>query len=307
MLKKVDDKNNIIYGDLSKQSNLRINFVGKDNIVFFLGSSLNMNVYFYGSNAVLFVGDQAKINGEMAVNTNGLCYIGNNSTFGSVSIRVYEGKNIIIGNDCMFSWSIWLATCDQHLIYDAKTHRRANSSRSIYIGDHCWCSQEAAILKGAFVASGSILGAKSVSSGVKFSNTIYAGVPARAIKNGIFWSREDPAVEQWDKEKSKLYEMMLKKDFIFEFEKQFFLNPTLIENELDKLEKASEKLEFAYDYIYNNVHKNRFALFKDNNVEECKLYKDNSKPSFKALEFQQNGEAYTSQTEQVESDTNQSS
>ncbi|MCW1360922.1 hypothetical protein [Campylobacter sp. CCS1377] len=48
------------------------------------------------------------------------------------------------------------------------------------------------ILKGGFVASGSILGAKSVNSGVKFSNSIYAGNPSRLIKENHFWSREDP-------------------------------------------------------------------------------------------------------------------
>ncbi|WP_096019442.1 hypothetical protein [Campylobacter lanienae] len=63
----------------------------------------------------------------------------------------------------MFSWDIWLATCDYHLIIDAKTNNRINFSKSIYIGDHVWIGRESAITKGVFVASGAILGAKKFS------------------------------------------------------------------------------------------------------------------------------------------------
>lgn len=282
LFKQNDDKNNTIFGDLNKQRNLKLEFKGKDNIVFFAGSSVSLNITFNANNALVFIGDKTQLYGSIDIRTNGLCYIGQNSTFNGTTIRVYEGKNIIFGNDCMFSWGIWLSTCDYHMIYSAKTRQRVNFSKSIYIGDHTWCGQEAAILKGVFVASGSVLGAKSVSSGVKFSNSIYAGNPANFIKDEIFWSREG----SWDCEQACKYKTNTKKDFIYEFEKQVFLNPILIEQELDKLEKASQKLEFVYNYIYNNTHKNRFALFKDSDTLESTLYKDDSKVPFKALEFE---------------------
>ncbi|MFX3627504.1 hypothetical protein ACD574_02860 [Campylobacter sp. LH-2024] len=60
--------------------------------------------------------------------------------------------------------------------------KRVNFGKSIYIGDHVWYGQEVAILKGSFIASGSTLGAKSVISGTKFSNSIYAGNPSKLIK-----------------------------------------------------------------------------------------------------------------------------
>ncbi|KAA6225539.1 hypothetical protein FMM55_06965 [Campylobacter sp. LR196d] len=46
---------------------------------------------------------------------------------------------------------------------------------------------------------------------------------------------------------------------------------------LQSLNEPLEKLEFVYDYIYNNTHKNRFALFEDSDFKDCKLYKDESK------------------------------
>lgn len=79
---------------------------------------------------------------------------------------------------------------------------------------------------------------------------------------------------------------MQKEDFKFSFEKDIFLVPSLLENELEKLESAEQKLEFVYDYIYNNTQKNRFALFKDSDKSQCKLYKDESKIPFSKLKFE---------------------
>ncbi|WP_190317911.1 MULTISPECIES: hypothetical protein [unclassified Campylobacter] len=51
MQKHIDEKGNIIYGDLNLQRNLRLNFSGSNNIVFFAGSSV-VNINFIGSSAV---------------------------------------------------------------------------------------------------------------------------------------------------------------------------------------------------------------------------------------------------------------
>ncbi|WP_052043224.1 hypothetical protein, partial [Campylobacter sp. MIT 97-5078] len=281
-----DEKNNIIYGDLSKQKNLKFEFKGRDNILFFAAESANVNATFYGDNTLLFIsGNGGWLYGSFVLNSHGLCYIGKNSTSNGVDFRVHEGKNIILGDDVMYSWGIWLSTCDYHLIFNSKTYARNNFSKSIYIGDHVWCGQESAILKGCVVASGSILGAKSVNSGKKFSNSIYAGNPSQFIKNEIFWSRLDPCA--WGKVQTKQHITMQTEDFKFTFEKEKFLNPALIEKELESMDTALQKLEFVYDYIYNNTEKNRFALFEESDISECKLYKDESKIAFKDLEFKE--------------------
>lgn len=166
----------------------------------------------------------------------------------------------------------------------SENYERINTGKSIYMGDHIWCARELAILKGGFIASGSILGAKSVNSGIKFSNSIYAGNPSKLIKDNIFWTRDH--TPNLTRNQVREYQSMQKEDFKFKFEKDKFLDSNLLEFELEKLEGAEQKLEFVYDYIYNNTHKNRFALFKDSDKNECKLYKDESKMSFSKLKFE---------------------
>ncbi|CAM4065919.1 acyltransferase [Campylobacter armoricus] len=286
MLKSIDEKDNITYGDLSAQKNLNIEFYGRKNIVFFAGSSVNINIIFHGDNSLVFICNNCWLNGKIEIRTGGVFYAGENCTSSGTHFRVYEGKNIILGNDNMLSWSIWMQTSDHHLIFHSNSYKRINFAKSIYIGDHVWCAQEVAVLKGSFVASGSILGTKSVNAGYKFSNSIYAGNPSRIIKSNCFWSREDPVTGNWYKNEIAQYSTMNTKEFKFDFEEQKFLNPVLLEKELEKLENAHDKLEFIYDYIYNNTHKNRFALFENSNQSKCKLYKDKNKISFSRLKFQ---------------------
>ena len=53
---------------------------------------------------------------------------------------------------------------------------------------------------------------------------------------------------------------MVKNDFKYEFRKEEFLCPKLIDKILDDLAFPMKKLEFLFRYIYNNTSKNRFAL-----------------------------------------------
>lgn len=106
MLKSVDEKGNIIYGDLSLQKNLKLEFKGSNNIVFFASTSSFINIVFHQNNSLVFIGDNAGSSwvwGNIAVANDSICYIGNNTTFHGVHMNAMESKNIIIGDDCMFS------------------------------------------------------------------------------------------------------------------------------------------------------------------------------------------------------------
>lgn len=261
MLKNIGENGNIIYGDLSKQLNFKCDFKGKNNIVFFAGRSKNINIIFHSDNNLVFIGNGVKVNGTISLTKDCCCYIDDDSSFGGVSLRVYEAKNIIIGRDCMFSWSIWASTCDYHPIMDIKSNNRLNFSKSIYIGDHVWCGQEAGILKGSFIASGAVIGAKSMVIKQCYSNTINAGNPAKQIKCDIFWLRDDIFEQKWGKEETLKNKNMPNENFKYIYDKDEFISPKAIENMLNSLINAQDKLEFLYDAIYNNKSKNRFAYF----------------------------------------------
>lgn len=261
MLKNIGENGNIIYGDLSKQLNFKCDFKGKNNIVFFAGRSKNINIIFHSDNNLVFIGNGVRVNGTISLTKDCCCYIDDDSSFGGVSLRVYEAKNIIIGRDCMFSWSIWASTCDYHPIMDIKSNNRLNFSKSIYIGDHVWCGQEAGILKGSFIASGAVIGAKSMVIKQCYSNTINAGNPSKQIKRDIFWLRDDIFEQKWGKEETLKNKNMPNENFKYIYDKDEFISPKAIENMLNSLINAQDKLEFLYDAIYNNKSKNRFAYF----------------------------------------------
>ncbi|WP_086290676.1 hypothetical protein, partial [Campylobacter devanensis] len=243
--------------------NLKLDFKGKNNIVFFAGSSNNIRIDFRGENGVVFIGNNVWMNGPIYLPNSGLCYIDDNCAFNGTTFCPYEAKNIILGRDCMFSWSIWVSTCDHHLIMDCNTNNRVNFSKSIYIGDHVWCGQESAISKGVFIASGAMIGAKSMVTKKCYSNSVNAGMSSKEIKTNTFWLRNNPVAGQWTKEQTLKYSNIPNNDFKYTYNQNEFLSPKAIEEKLDSLNTAQEKLEFVYNAIYCNKNKNRFAYFKD--------------------------------------------
>lgn len=54
---------------------------------------------------------------------------------------------------------------------------------------------------------------------------------------------------------------MPNENFKYIYDKDEFISPKAIENMLNSLINAQDKLEFLYDAIYNNKSKNRFAYF----------------------------------------------
>ena len=285
MLENIGENGNIIYGDLSKQINFKCDFKGRNNIVFFAGGSSNVNIIFPGNNGLVFIGKGIWFgSGSIRVPNSGMCFMDDTSSFGGTHFSVLEAKNIIVGRRILVSWNTWLSTCDHHLIMDSQTNDRINFSKSIYIGDHVWCGQDTAISKGSFVASGAVIGAKSLATKLYFSNTVNAGNPAKEIKNNIFWLEDNPSAGQWTKEQTLKHSNIPNDNFKYTYNQDEFLSPKAIEEKLDSLNTAQEKLEFVYDAIYMNKNKNRFAYFKDMPYD-IPLPKYENK--FKSLKFEE--------------------
>ncbi|AIY00854.1 acetyltransferase [Arthrobacter sp. PAMC 25486] len=116
--------------------------------------------------------------------------IGNNvSNTSTVTINAVEGTKVTIGNDCMLSSQVEIRTDDAHPIFDVRTEKRSNPSRSMRIGNHVWLARGSAVLGGASVADGSILGFGSILTGQIPNNCIAVGTPAKVIRRDVAWER----------------------------------------------------------------------------------------------------------------------
>lgn len=253
-------KENRIIGDVVC-NNSQINFKGKDNILFAEGTVelRNSQIDFLGDNAVVFLSKsnrEFKIKIDMWRETT--AYFGSNNYFnGPFNAIVSERKNLIVGNDGVFSFGIWVRTADPHLIYSIESKERLNKSKSITIGDHVWLGQNALILKGSQVGSGSVVSANCVLAGKKIeSNTIVAGNPARTIKRRVFFIGD--SVHNYTSSKTKK-SMKSEEDYFIYNKGDNCINV----NELDKhlrTRTSEEKLNVILNELAENKDKNRFYV-----------------------------------------------
>jgi len=58
------------------------------------------------------------------------------------------------------------------------------------IGNHVWLGADVKVLKGAIINDGAIIGTGSLVSGTVDANCIYAGIPAKKVKEHVSWRRD---------------------------------------------------------------------------------------------------------------------
>ncbi|WP_428258077.1 acyltransferase [Gallibacter sp. Marseille-QA0791] len=236
--------NNILYcEDGVKIKDSKIVFQGDNSLIYF--SKGKRPLYFAGivmqHNNVLYTGEELAITGRCR-------------------ILLYEGKHLIIGNDCLFATDVYFRNADPHLIYDVNTKKRMNESKSIFVGDHVWMGQQTFILKGSKIGSGAIVAGKAVVAGKEiFSNSCWGGNPAKHISQGIFWLKD--TVHKF-KEKESEESMKYKGDdeFIYQFKKEEAFDYENFEKELNKIEDVRGRLKYIEENIAGKREKNRFFI-----------------------------------------------
>ena len=144
-----------------------------------------------GNNSIICIGNNCIINGHIRCRSNNSkIIISDSTTINFAQITTHEEGDIVIGKDCMLSGDIRMDVSDMHSIIDMATNRRINPPASISIGDHVWIAQGVTIAKGVSIGAGSVIGAKSFVNTHVEKNCIYAGVPAKKIKENISWDRK---------------------------------------------------------------------------------------------------------------------
>lgn len=238
-----------------------ISFKGKNNVLICEENIIieNSNLSFNGNNSIIYLSkNKNKYYLNVSIYNNSILYMDeNNYINGKLNFVLSEGKNIIIGKDCLFSFGIWVRLADPHLIYDVETSNRINFSKSVYIGDHVWVGQDAMILKGTKIGSGSIIGAKSLLSNKKvYSNTIVAGNPAKEIKKNIFF--DSRCVHSYTKKETEETIVNTKKDWIYTEDREN-LKFDDIESKIEQMNSVDDKISLL-NSIRNKENKNRFYI-----------------------------------------------
>lgn len=170
----INGKNNvIIVGRKARLFNCKIKIIGDGNRLEIKGgSTIISNTSFWmqhGANEIV---------------------IGHDTTIEGAHMAAIECTKISVGDDCMFSNDIEIRTGDSHSIVDIAEQKRINPSEDVIIGSHVWLTAHVRILKGAAVPNNCIV-ANSAVVAKKFDkkNSLYAGIPARHIKDNISWDR----------------------------------------------------------------------------------------------------------------------
>ncbi len=138
------------------------------------------------------------VGGRLGLFESSFLQIGNAFRVGKNYDIMVEGySSISIGNDCLFSYDVYMRSGDGHAIFDIRTGENINSTyeiskkRKIDIGNHVWIGMRVTVLYNTVIYDGSIIGAMSLVKGIIPNNCIATGVPAKVIRKNVAWSMEN--------------------------------------------------------------------------------------------------------------------
>lgn len=120
---------------------------------------------------------------------NSLIMIGEGSTFQQTDIFTsHSNAQIMIGENCMFSYGVVIRHTDSHPIYELGSQKHINRVSALKIGNHVWVGWHVSIWKNVHIADDCILGAHAVvAKSFHEPHCAIAGNPARIIRRNIMW------------------------------------------------------------------------------------------------------------------------
>ncbi len=174
---------------------LQLGYQGSNNVTL-LGSGSNLTgiSHFLGSdNVAVFMGGGHVQRVFATLYDDNLLYWGYGSRGYGVRIWVHGGTECIIDEDCLFSENINIRTTDHHAIIDLETRLQTNPPASVRIGRHVWVGEDCFIGKGVTIGPGSIIGGRSFVNRPVPAKELWAGSPARMVRQGVSWIDSSPS------------------------------------------------------------------------------------------------------------------
>lgn len=201
---KIEVKNSIGNRVLMKkggkfQGSLKIHFSSSVGCSVFLedGVSGKIEIFFRASHGVVYIGKDAALQDlqiVIAAPESRMLIGGEVTTSGFnrwIANSSSEYRDVVVGDDCMFSSEITLRNSDGHPVYDASTWNQVNLARNgVMIEPHCWIGRGSSILKNVQIGACSIVAMGAVVSRSSPPFSVLAGVPAMAnVMEGRLWTR----------------------------------------------------------------------------------------------------------------------
>lgn len=187
---KVKGKGNRLEAYRAKVSHCTFKLEGEKNRVECQGLLKKAEIHIKGDNNRIIISDGGEIrNIKLWIKGHeNEIRIGRNVIFNGGRIVCAGYKNeVTIDEDCMFAERIEIWASDTHPIY--KDGRIINPSQPIYIGSHVWVGTNVTILKGSTLNDGCIIGMGSLVKGEVPARVIYAGNPAKVLKEDVEWDK----------------------------------------------------------------------------------------------------------------------
>ena len=149
------------------------------------------------ADGLVFIGPRSRLNlvTVSVTGPRGTVIVGAETTWQSGScLCQWFDQHVVLADDCMLADEVLIRTNDGHGIFDRTSQEKINAARPVVLEPHVWIGRRTTINKGARVGTGTVVGSDSVVSGVLDPHRLYAGVPAREIRENITWSR----THKWD-------------------------------------------------------------------------------------------------------------
>lgn len=167
---------------------------GKNNRINLSGNHENLDLLINGTDNILEIDKLTQSKGLRIVIRGNQCHIiiKEYTCFGNGCWLVCMGydNNITINEDCMIADNVNIWATDSHPIYDkSNLITPINRSIPIKLNKHVWIGKNSTILKGVEIGNDSIIGMNSTVTHNIPSNSIFAGNPAKLVKNNITWNR----------------------------------------------------------------------------------------------------------------------
>jgi len=127
-----------------------------------------------------------KVGKDVFIESGFYCDYGDKITLGdrvymNINCTLLDGGTITIGDDCLIGPSVQILTIN-HALSTKERLKKANFTDDVMIENNTWLGAGVIVLPGVTIHSGTTIGAGSVVTHDCDNNCLYAGNPARKIK-----------------------------------------------------------------------------------------------------------------------------